>query len=212
MATIKLFDRNGQEKGGIDFADEDMVLDRGAQAVHDTIVGFLAGRRAGTASTLSKGEVSGSNKKPWKQKKTGRARAGLRQSPVWRGGGVAFGPHPRDFSLKVNKKVARLAFRRVVSDRIADGSLIVVEDISLEQPKTKELVSVLKNLDAENALLLVKAYDEKLLMAANNLPAVEVATADRASLYQMMLHRKVVVSRPAWEDLKTRIASTRKES
>ncbi len=212
MATIKLFGRDGQEKGALELADQDLVLDRGEQAVRDTIVSRMAYYRAGTASTLSKGEVAGSNKKPWKQKKTGRARAGLRQSPVWRGGGVAFGPKPRDFSLKVNKKVARLAFRRAVSDRIADGSLIVVDDLSLEAPKTKALVQVLKGLDAANALLVVKAFDETLTLASRNLPDVEVATASGASLYQMMLHRKVIVSQPAWEDLKARIAAPRKES
>ena len=207
MATIKILGIDGQEKGSVDVADKDLVLDRGEQAVRDTIVGRAAYYRAGTASTLSKGEVNGSNKKPWKQKGTGRARAGLKQSPVWRGGGVAFGPKPRDFSVKVNKKVAKLAFRRIVSDRIADGSLVVVEDLSLAAPKTKELVKVLKALDAENALLVVKAADETLTLASRNLPTVEVATAAGASAYQMMLHRKVVVVRAAWETLAARIAA-----
>ena len=205
MATIKMFGIDGKETGAVEFADDKLVLDRGAQAVRDAIVGRAAWLRAGTASTLSKGEVNGSNKKPWKQKGTGRARAGLKQSPVWRGGGAAFGPRPRDWSVRLNKKVARLAFRRVLSDRIADGTLVVVDDLSLPAPKTKELVKVLKALGAENALLVVKAADEALTRASANLPAVEVAVASRASTYQMMLHGKVVVARAAWEDLAARL-------
>lgn len=210
MATIKMFAIDGKETGGVEFADEALVLERGAQAVRDTIVGRAAYLRAGTASTLSKGEVNGSNKKPWKQKGTGRARSGLKQSPVWRGGGVAFGPHPRDFSVKVNKKVARLAFRRIVSDRIADGSLVIVEDISLGAPKTKELAKLLKGFGTDNALLVVKAADETLTRAAGNLPRVEVATARAAGPYQMIVHEKVLVSRAAWEDLAARMTASDK--
>ena len=213
MATIKMFGLDGPEKGAVEVKDEALVLDRGEQAVRDAVVARAAGLRAGTASTLSKGEVNGSNKKPWKQKGTGRARSGLKQSPVWRGGGVAFGPHPRDYSLKLNKKVARLAFRRALSDRISDGSLVIVEDLSLPAPKTKELVKVLKALDAENALLVVKAADDTLTRASANLPEVEVAVAARASIYQVLLHRKVVVARAAWEDLAARLdAPAKKET
>ena len=211
MATIKMFGLDGQEKGAVELADEALVLDRGEQAVRDTIVARQAYYRAGTASTLSKGEVNGSNRKPWKQKGTGRARAGLKQSPVWRGGGVAFGPKPRDFSVKVNKKVAKLAFRRIVSDRIADGTLFIVEDLSLERPKTKLLAAALKALKAENALLVVAAADEALTRAARNLPGVEVATAAGAGPYQMMVHAAVVVTRPAWEKLKERLAAPAKK-
>ena len=211
MATIKMFGIDGKETGAVEFADEKLVLDRGAQAVRDTIVGRAAYLRAGTASTLSKGEVNGSNKKPWKQKGTGRARSGLKQSPVWRGGGVAFGPHPRDFSVKVNKKVAKLAFRRIVSDRIADGSLVVAEELSVPAPKTKELVKILKAFGTEDALLVVKAADEALTRAAGNLPGVEVATARAAGPYQMIVHDKVIVTRAAWEDLAARLAADEKK-
>ncbi len=206
MASIKQFGLDGKETGALDVADSALVLDRGEQAVRDTVVGRAAYLRAGTASTLSKGEVSGSNKKPWKQKGTGRARAGLKQSPVWRGGGVAFGPKPRDFSVKVNKKVAKLAFRRVLSDRIADGTLVLVDDLSLSAPKTKELAKVLKALSAENALLVVKAADEKLTLASRNMPGVEVSTAVGAGVYQLLSHDKVLVARAAWEDLAARLA------
>ena len=211
MATIKMFGRNGQEAGGVEIADESMVLDRGDQAVRDAVVGRAAALRAGTASTLRKGEVAGSNKKPWKQKGTGRARAGYRQSPVWRGGGVAFGPHPRDFSIKVNKKVTRLAFRRVLSERIADGSLMIVDDLSMAAPKTSELVKMLVALGAPSALVVTLAVDENLLLSARNLPGVEVSTARNCGVYQMLRYPAVVVTRAAWEALKTRLTGETNE-
>ena len=204
MAKIKMYGRNGQEAGEMDVADEVMVLDRGDQAVHDAIVGRAASLRAGTASTLRKGEVAGSNKKPWKQKGTGRARAGLRQSPVWRGGGVAFGPHPRDFSVKVNKKVSRLAFRRALSEKIASGELKIVDDLSMAAPKTKDLRTVLAALGTPSALLVTLVYDDNLLLSARNIPAVEVTTARNCSVYQVLRYPVVVVTRAAWEAMKPR--------
>lgn len=211
MATIKMFGRNGQEAGGVEIADESMVLDRGDQAVRDAVVGRAAALRAGTASTLRKGEVAGSNKKPWKQKGTGRARAGYRQSPVWRGGGVAFGPHPRDFSIKVNKKVSRLAFRRVLSERIADGSLVIVDDLSMAAPKTNELVKMLVALGTPSALVVTLAVDENLLLSARNIPGVEVSTARNCGVYQMLRYPAVVVTRAAWEALKPRLTGETNE-
>ena len=116
MSKINVYNAKGEATGEVEIADERLVLDRGGQAVKDVVTATLNARRAGTASTLGKGEVAGSNRKPWRQKGTGRARAGLRQSPVWRGGGVAMGPKPRDYGVKVNRKVAQLAFRHALSD------------------------------------------------------------------------------------------------
>ena len=207
MAKLNVFGRDGVQKGEIDVEDGVLVLDRGEQAVRDYVVGRQASLRAGTASTLRKGEVAGSNKKPWKQKGTGRARAGLRQSPVWRGGGVAFGPHPRDFSVKVNKKVAKLAFQRALSDAVADGSMKVVEELAFTAPKTKDLVKVLKALGAEQStLIVVDKYEDNLLLAARNIPGVEVITARNASAYLLLRYKNKVATRSAWEDLFARAA------
>ncbi len=205
MAAIKVYGRDGQETGELELADEAIVLDRGDQAVRDVVVGRAAALRAGTASTLTKGEVAGSNKKPWRQKGTGRARAGYRQSPVWRGGGVAFGPHPRDFSVKVNKKVSRLAFRRVMSERITDGTLRVVEEISFAEPKTAALKQVLASLGAPSALIVTLGVDENLLLSARNLPGVEIVAARNCSVYLMLRYPHVLVTRAAWEVLKARL-------
>ncbi len=204
MATIKMYGRDGRDSGEVEVADDMLILDRGEQSVRDAIVARNASLRAGTASTLRKGEVAGSNKKPWKQKGTGRARAGLRQSPVWRGGGVAFGPHPRDFSIKVNKKVVRLAFRRALSERIAAGAVKLVEDLSLAAPKTKELRGVLEALGAPSALIVVPAWDDNLLLSARNLQGVEVTTVRNCSVYQVLRYPAIVMTRAAWEELKPR--------
>ncbi|MCL1909304.1 MAG: 50S ribosomal protein L4 [Kiritimatiellaeota bacterium] len=202
MSTLNVYGADGAVKGAIEVDDALLVLDRGEQAVRDYIVGRQAALRAGTASTLSKGEVAGSNKKPWKQKGTGRARAGLKQSPVWRGGGVAFGPKPRDFSQKINKKVAKLAYRRVLSDAVAEGTLKVVEALNFAAPKTKELVAVLKAFGAEkSALIVVREYEKNLLLAARNLPGVEVITARNASPWHIMRYKTAIATREGWEDL-----------
>lgn len=211
MATIKMYGRDGRDTGEVEVADDMLILDRGEQAVRDAVVARNASLRAGTASTLRKGEVAGSNKKPWKQKGTGRARAGYRQSPVWRGGGVAFGPHPRDFSIKVNKKVVRLAFRRALSERIAAGAVKLVDDLSLAAPKTKELRGVLEALGAPSALIVVPAWDDNLLLSARNLQGVEVTTVRNCSVYQVLRYPSIVMTRAAWEELKPRFSGENTE-
>ena len=211
MATIKMYGRDGRDSGEVEVADDMLILDRGEQAVRDAVVARNASLRAGTASTLRKGEVAGSNKKPWKQKGTGRARAGYRQSPVWRGGGVAFGPHPRDFSIKVNKKVVRLAFRRALSERIAAGAVKLVDDLSLAAPKTKELRGVLEALGAPSALIVVPAWDDNLLLSARNLQGVEVTTVRNCSVYQVLRYPSIVMTRAAWEELKPRFSGENTE-
>lgn len=205
MSAIKIFNRNGAAAGELVVSDEALVLDRGTQAVHDTVVAGMNGRRAGTASTLTKGEVAGSNKKPWKQKGTGRARAGLRQSPVWRGGGVAFGPKPRCYAQKINKKVSQLAFRRALSDRIAEGAVKIVDDLSLGEPRTKLVAGLLKNLGVDRCLVVTHAVDPVLSLAARNLPRVEVLSARDVGVYHLVRYPALVVSRPAWEILASRL-------
>lgn len=205
MAKISVFGRDGRASGEVEVAEEVLVLERGDQAVRDVVVGNGTSQRAGTASTLSKGEVAGSNKKPWRQKGTGRARAGLRQSPVWRGGGVAFGPKPRDFSVKLNKKVSKLAFRRALSERICSGDLKIVEDLSFSEPGTKEFVSVLKALGTPSCLVVTLAVDPVLKLSSRNVKGVEVVRARDCSVYQVLRYPALVVTRPAWEALKVRL-------
>ncbi len=207
MSTIQVFSPAGERAGELTLADELLVLDRGAQAVKDTLDSRATSRRAGTASTLAKGEVAGSNKKPWKQKGTGRARAGLRQSPVWRGGGVAHGPHPHDYTQKVNRKVALLAFRRALSERVADGGLRVIEDFALPEPKTKLMAALLRKMGIVGSCLLVAdRVSAELVRSARNLPKVEVVRAADVDVYCLLRYRAVVATRAGYAALVARLA------
>jgi large subunit ribosomal protein L4 len=152
------------------------------------------------------GEVAGTGKKPWRQKGTGRARAGSFASPIWRGGGVVFGPKPRDYSKKVTRSTRQLAMRKALTERLNAGDVVVVEDIKLTAPKTKEFVSVLKALDiTRTALFVTNSSDENLLRASRNVENVEVATSDTVNTYQLLRSDKLVFTRGAFEQLEERL-------
>jgi large subunit ribosomal protein L4 len=203
---VKMFDIKGVAVGEVEVPDGALESRKGGQAVHESVVAYLAGIRKGTASTLRKGEVAGSNKKPWRQKGTGRARAGYRQSPVWRGGGVAFGPHPRSFALKVNKKVSRLALKRAFSDRIEGGKVCVVDQLALSEPKTKQFVAMMKTLKVTPpALFVVDKVDASMARACRNIPCVEIVRAKDVSVYQMVRYPVVVMNKPGMEEMVARL-------
>ncbi len=180
---------------------------KGAQAVKDSVVAFLARMRSGSASTKTRGMVACSGAKPWRQKGTGRARAGSAASPVWVGGGVTFGPHPRSYNLQINKKVEKLALRRAFTDRLTDGDVVLVDEIALNEPKTKEALAFLKNLQVgENVLILVEEYTENLDLAARNLPNVLVLKAASVNTYLMLLFKKIIITKAGLEGLGSRLA------
>src|ERR1700744_5684709 len=160
---ISIKDIKGKSQGEYEVKFELVENGKGTQAVHDTVVAYRAAKRSGTASTKNVGEVAGSNKKPWRQKGTGRARAGSFQSPLWVGGGVVFGPKPRDFSKKVSKKTKQLALRKALSERIKAGDVVVVNDLKLESPRTKDFIGVLSALELKgSALIIAQAGDKNL--------------------------------------------------
>ena len=184
-----------------------LTLDKGAQAVKDAVTAIRNAMRAGTACTKGKGEVSGSNKKPWKQKGTGNARAGFRQSPVWRGGGVAHGPKPRDFEQKLNKKVWKLAFARAFSNKFAAGDVIVVDEFKFEAPKTKLMAAFLKELGIDRSAIIVqKDVDDTTLLVTSNLPRVDYSTAQALDVYSLMVAKKVVCDKAGFDVIMARIA------
>ena len=184
-----------------------LTLDKGEQAVKDAVTAIRNALRAGTACTKSKGEVAGSNKKPWKQKGTGNARAGFRQSPVWRGGGVAHGPKPRSFAQKVNKKVMKLAFARVVSEKLAAGDVIVVDKFEFEAPKTKLMAAFLKTLGVDRTAVVVqKDVDDTVVLVTSNLPSIDYSTAQALDVYTVLANRKLVCDQAGYEALVARIA------
>ena len=189
------------------FDQSQLTLDKGEQAVKDAVTAIRNALRAGTASTKSKGEVAGSNKKPWKQKGTGNARAGFRQSPVWRGGGVAHGPHPRSYAQKVNKKVMALAFARAVSDKLVAGDVIVVDKFEFEAPKTKLMAKFLKELGVDRTAVIVqKDVDDTVVLVTSNLPRVDYSTAQALDVYMVLASRKLVCDKAGFDALLARIA------
>ena len=207
MSTIKQYTSAGEAAADLTVDEAQLVLDKGAQALKDAVDAIRAGMRAGTASTLSKGAVAGSNKKPWKQKGTGNARAGFRQSPVWRGGGVAHGPHPRDFSQKINKKVMKLAFARALSDKIAAGDVVVVDEFKFEAPKTKLMAALLKKVGVErDALVVTGKFDETVLQVTKNLARAMYETAGAVDVYTLLTFRTVVCSKEGFDALVKRLA------
>lgn len=184
-----------------------LTLDKGEQAVKDAVTAIRNAMRAGTASTKGKGEVAGSNKKPWKQKGTGNARAGFRQSPVWRGGGVAHGPKPRSFEQKVNKKVMKLAFARALSDKIVAGDVIVVDEFKFEAPKTKLMAGLLKTLGVDRTACIVqKDVDDTVVLVTSNLPRIDYSTAQALDVYMVLANRKLVCDKAGFDALVARLA------
>ena len=207
MATIKQYTSAGAVAADLTIDDAELVLDKGAQALKDAVTAIRNAMRAGSAHTKSKGEVAGSNKKPWKQKGTGNARAGFRQSPVWRGGGVAHGPHSRDWSTKVNKKVMKLAFARAFSDRLVEGDVIVLDELSLEAPKTKLMAKLLVDLGVDRTAVVVqKEVDETVFLATRNLPRIDYTTAQALDVYTLLASRKLVCDKAGFDALMARIA------
>ena len=203
--TIK--DTKGNNQGEREIKFPLVEGGKGTQAVHDTVVAHQAAQRMGTACTKTMGEVAGSGKKPWRQKGTGRARAGSFASPLWRGGGVVFGPKPRDFSKKVSRKTRQLALRKALSERLRAGDVILVDDLKLSSPRTKEFIGVLSDLKCEGSTLIVsQATDKNLTLASRNLANVALATSDSLNTYDVLRPDKLVFTRNAFEKIEARLA------
>jgi large subunit ribosomal protein L4 len=180
---------------------------RGTQAVHDTVVAYQAAQRMGTACTKTMGEVAGSGKKPWRQKGTGRARAGSFASPLWRGGGVVFGPKPRDFAKKVSRKTRQLALRKALGERLKAGDVQVVDDLKLDAPKTKTVLGLLSALELKGTTLIVsQATDKNLALSARNLSDVTLATSDTLTTYDVLRPDKLVFTKGAFEQIESRLS------
>ncbi|MBX3731350.1 MAG: 50S ribosomal protein L4 [Verrucomicrobiae bacterium] len=197
----------GNPSGELDVSFPVIEDGRGTQAVHDTVVAHQAAQRSGTACTKTMGEVRGTGKKPWRQKGTGRARAGSFASPLWRGGGVVFGPKPRDYDKKVNRKVRQLALRKALSERLKGGDVLILDDLKLTAPKTREFVAVLGTLGLTGTtLVIVASPDAQLDRASRNVLGVEVTTGAVINTYDVLRFDKLVFTRAAFEQLEARIS------
>lgn len=184
--------------------------ERGTQAVKDTVVAHLAARRQGTRSAKTVGEVTGTNKKPWRQKGTGRARAGSNQSPLWPGGGVVFGPRPHDFSIKINAKVRKLALRKAISERLKAGDVVILDELKLSSHKTREFIKAIEALKLlEGSLLIVAEADRNLRLASGNLRDVRLASGSDLNTYQVLWPDKILFTEESFRKLESRLGGTK---
>lgn len=205
---VKIFNQDGKPKGDGDFALREDFKSVSPQVVHDVVTAYRAAQRSGTACTKTIAEVAGSGKKMYRQKGTGMARAGQIRSPIRRGGGVVFGPKPRDYSKRVPRAVRQLAFEQALSTRIQSGDVVVLDALDVKTPKTREFVSVLKGLNVGGKTLLVhEAPSKNLRLASRNVEWLITAPAESVNTYQILDCRKIVLTRAALEQLAARRSS-----
>jgi large subunit ribosomal protein L4 len=203
MATFAIKDTTGKKVGTAKVADAVFAIEPNTYVVHQVVRSQMAARRSGTHQTKTRGFVSGGGAKPYRQKGTGRARAGSNRSPLWTGGGVIFGPHPRSYAFKVPNKVVKLAMRSVLSDRAADGVLHVVDSFGFDEPSTKKAVAIVKalGLEATKITVVVASDDINAILSLRNLPKVRVITTNEANTYDLVDSAALLVTKPALDYL-----------
>lgn len=197
MATVPVKNINGEQVGSIDLDDNIFGIKPNEHAVHMAVVQYLANQRQGTKSAKTRAEVRGGGRKPWRQKGTGRARQGSTRSPQWTGGGVAFAPKPRDFSIKLNKKLKRLALKSVLSDKVTQNKLVVVENLDLDEIKTKAMVQICGSLNADNALVVMDGTNRNAVLSARNIPTVKTAGVNTINVYDILNYDTFLVTKEA---------------
>ena len=205
---LDILDCKGTRVGEYVIPEGVIELEKGEQAVHDTVVAYMAGLRAGTACAKTRGEVSGGGAKPFRQKGMGRARAGSNRSPVWVGGGTTFGPRPRSFEKKVNKKVLVLALKRAFSERLVEGDIVVLDKFELTDHKTKNAVAVFKNLSVADDTLMctLPELDSAAICATGNLPNVVLRKSDSVNVYELLRFGKLLFTKDALDAFLKRLA------
>lgn len=195
MSRVQVLDMSGEKVKQMNISNDIFGIEPNKAVMHAAIVNYLANQRQGTQSTLTRTEVRGGGRKPWKQKGTGHARQGSIRSPQWKGGGVALGPKPRDYSYSLNKKVKRLALKSALSSKVLDKDLIVVDEIKLEGFKTKTIINMLNALEANNkkALIVMPSVDLKVIKSAGNIPGVKATLVNTLNIYDILHHDKLIV-------------------
>ncbi|MCH5299523.1 MAG: 50S ribosomal protein L4 [Ruminococcus sp.] len=198
MPSINVVDMKGKKVGTVELADSVFAIEPNAAVMHQMVVSYLANQRQGTQSALTRAEVSGGGKKPWRQKGTGRARQGSTRAPQWTHGGVVFAPKPRDYSFSVNKKVKRLALKSALSSKTADSEIIVVDAITLDEYKTKVVVDMLAAIGADKKTLIVlPEVDKKVIKSASNIKGVKTAQVNELNVYDILNADKLVIVKDA---------------
>ena len=205
MAVVKIYDQNKGETGEITLAPEVFEVEVRPEILNLVVRAQRAAKRAGTHSTKTYGEVSGGGIKPWRQKGTGRARAGTSRSNIWRGGAIVFGPKPRDYSFKVNKKVRALALRMALSSRLAEENLMVVNSFDLPEVKTKLFVKIADTLGLKKALLIMPEVNETVALSARNIPGITIMTPAQLSVYEILKHPQLILLEGAVAPVEARL-------
>ncbi len=194
MAEVAVLNMQGREVGRQELSDSVFGIEPNVPVMNDMVKNYLANQRQGTQSALTRSEVSGGGKKPWRQKGTGRARQGSTRSPQWTHGGIVFAPKPRDYSYTLNKKVRRLAMKSALSSKVQDGEMIVIDKIALEGFKTKDIAAMLKAVGSEKkALIVLDSVDEKVIKSAGNIPGVKTAQVNTLNVYDILNADKFIV-------------------
>jgi large subunit ribosomal protein L4 len=202
MPTVKVRNLKNEEVGDVELPDAVFGVELNEPLIHAAVRNFMANARAGTVGTKTRGDVSGSGRKLWKQKGTGRARIASIRSPLWKGGGNTHGPHARDWSYNMPKKMRRGALRSALSERVREGNVLVIEGFMLDQPKTKDFIKALTTLELEGRTLIVDSFEnDNLLLAARNVKRAKVVNSYGLNIYDLLYHEKLVLSRAAAEEL-----------
>jgi len=197
MATVDVYNMKGDKTGSLDISDDIFDIKVNEHALHMAVVQYLANQRQGTKGTKTRSEVRGGGRKPWRQKGTGRARQGSTRSPQWTGGGVVFAPKARDYSIKLNKKQKRLALKSALSSKVQGGKFVVVDSLSLPEVKTKEMLQICENLNANNALVVLDSVDKNVILSARNIPTLKTAGVNTINVYDILKHDTFVVTKDA---------------
>ena len=195
MPQVAVYDISGKTVGQIELSENTFGQPVNAAVLHEVVKAYLANQRQGTQSALTRAEVRGGGIKPWRQKGTGRARQGSTRAPQWRHGGVVLAPKPRDYTIRVNRNVKRLAMKSALSSKVLDQDLIVFDALNLEAPKTKEMVKVLNAVDVKKARIVLAAPDETVERAARNIPGVKTTLVGTLNVYEILKYQKLILTK-----------------
>jgi large subunit ribosomal protein L4 len=207
MPKVALYNTSGSQVGEVDLADAVFGIEPHAHVLNEAVLMQRASLRQGTHKVKGRSEVRGGGRKPWKQKGTGRARQGSIRAPQWKGGGVVFGPTPRSYAYKLPKKVRRLAIRSALSSKVLENEIIVLDQLQLNQPKTKDFIAILKNLKVDRKALVVAAVqDDNVALSARNIPGIKFVTADGINVLDVMVHDKLIITKDAIEKVEEVLA------
>ena len=197
MASVSVYNMEGAQVGTIELSDSIFAVPVNEHLVHQAVVAQLANKRQGTQKAKTRSEVRGGGRKPWRQKGTGHARQGSIRAPQWTGGGVVFAPTPRDYSFKLNKKEKRAALKSVLTSKVAENKFVVVDELKLDEIKTKKFVQVMNNLKVEKALVVLNDMDTNVIASAANIPTVKTAQTNELNVFDALKYDKVVVTKAA---------------